>query len=106
MKKKIVKKGKVVKTKPTSGKKHMVSVSGERCFWINNGPILSNLKDLHNALRAMSDEQWKYHVRKDRNDFVVWVKAVLGDSACATKLVKCKTKLAAAKVVSKAVAEY
>lgn len=99
-------KQKSAKISKSNGKKHLVSVSGERCFWVNNGPILSNLKDLHNALREMSEEQWKHHVGKNGNDFANWVKGVLTDESCAKSLMKCKSKKGAVKIVGSTVAKY
>jgi len=93
-------------SKKSSGKKQLLTVSGDSCFWVNNGPILSNLRDLHNALQSMSDEQWKHHVRQDKNDFAEWVKVVLAEKTCSESLKKCKSKSDAAKVVSTVVKKY
>lgn len=106
MKKVAKKSGKVVTKKKTPGKKQLLSVSGDSCFWVNNGPILSNLKDLEGALKGMTEEQWKHHVDKHKNDFAAWVKGVLSEETCAKSLMKCKTKGEAVKVVTTAVKKY
>lgn len=95
-------------TKKTAKKqpKQMVQVSGDLCFWVNNGPILSSLKDLDYALKHMSDEQFKHHVAKDKNDFAVWVRGVLFEEACSKKLQKAKTKKEALLVVEETVKQY
>jgi hypothetical protein len=41
----------------------------DKCFWVNCGPILKNLRELREALAgSISDEQFAYHVARDRND--------------------------------------
>ena len=92
--------------KKTSGKKRMAVVAGSMCFWVNNGPVLSSLRDLNAALVKMSDGQFNYHVNGKKNDFAAWVKAVLKEEACARALFKAKTKRLALKAVKSAVSKY
>lgn len=94
------------KTAGKNDKKHPMVVSGSMCFWVNNGPILSSLKDLEHALETMSDNQFNHHVGKGKNDFSAWVKTVLCDSKCAVALSKVKSKKEAQTVVSKALSSY
>jgi hypothetical protein len=94
------------KTAGKNDKKQLVVVSGSMCFWVNNGPILSSLKDLEHALQAMNDNQFNHHVGKGRNDFSAWVKTVLCDAKCASALSKAKNKKEAHEVVSKALSSY
>ena len=91
--------------KKSSGKRMRV-VSGELCFWVNNGPILSSLFDLHKALLHMSEQQFAHHVGKQKNDFAAWVKGVLAEESCAKKLLSAKNKKAAAKAVESILASY
>ena len=69
----------------------IVNAQNESCFWINNGPVLKNLKDLKESLLTMSKETFSYHVNKEKNDFASWIKEALKDSALANKLAKAKT---------------
>jgi hypothetical protein len=84
----------------------MREVSGELCFWVNNGPILSSLMDLRRALKEMSEEQFRHHVAKDKNDFAVWVGGVLCDERCSKQLHKVKNKEEALVVVEEAIKAY
>jgi hypothetical protein len=72
----------------------------DKCFWVNCGPILRNLRELGDALaNGISEEQFAYHVVGDRNDFAVWVQDVLGDVACAEALRRARTRQAALRAV-------
>ncbi len=100
--KKITKKAASKKTakKSDSLKKQMRMVTGELCFWVNNGPILCSIKDLHGALLRMSDDQFRHHVNKQKNDFALWVKKALLDDAAARRLASVKDKKSAIKVAA------
>lgn len=87
-------------------KKPLVMVSGEACFWVNNGPALCSMKDLRDILRTLSDEQFLYHTAMGRNDFSAWVKDVLGDKKCATELTKAKNMKEALSAVEKHLKTY
>jgi hypothetical protein len=86
--------------------KSMPSVSGEWCFWVNNGPILSNLKDLSGALHSMSDDQFKHHVNKEKNDFAIWLRGALSERELAHKVVKSKNRQEFAKAIDHALKKY
>jgi len=66
-------------------------VSGAACFWVNNGPILCSLRDLHTALGVMTKKQFEHHAREQRNDFALWASGVFADKALAVKLRRAKT---------------
>jgi hypothetical protein len=87
-------------------KKPLLIVSGEMCFWVNNGAALSSMKDLCDALRTMSEEQFFHHAGMGRNDFSAWVFGVLGDKKCADELLKAKDKKAALSAVEKHLKAY
>ena len=98
---------KVISAKKTAGKKKLLLVvSGETCFWVNNGPLLCSMKDLFDALRTMSEWQFAYHTGMGRNDFSAWVLNVLGDKKCASDLLKAKDMKAALSVVEKHLKTY
>lgn len=79
----------------------------KQCFWVNNGPILGDLNDLHRSLREeITDEQFAYHVNSDKNDFVAWISNVLGDKKCATALKRVKKKSTAYRVVGECIKNY
>ena len=66
-------------------------VAGAACFWVNNGPILCSLRDLHTALGIMTKKQFDHHARREHNDFALWVEGVFADKALASKLRRAKT---------------
>jgi hypothetical protein len=79
----------------------LVDAPPDKCFWVNCGPTLKNLRQLREALAdGISDEQFTYHVAGDRNDFAAWVEEVLGDATCAKALRRAQTRQAALKAVA------
>jgi hypothetical protein len=73
----------------------------DKCFWVNEGPVLKNLCELRDALaQDISDEQFAHHVGGDRNDFALWVEEVLGDATCAKALRRARTRQEARKAVA------
>jgi hypothetical protein len=109
VKKKEVKKAppKTVSVKKAAGKrKPLLIVTGDSCFWVNNGPSLCSLKDLRDTLLVMSEEQYIHHAGMGRNDFSSWVKDVLGDKKCAVGLLKAKNIKDALSAVEKSLKGY
>ncbi|MDP3735205.1 MAG: hypothetical protein Q8R39_02125 [bacterium] len=69
----------------------MHEVTGAACFWVNNGPILCSLRDLHTALGVMTKKQFEHHARAQHNDFASWAEGVFADKALALRLRRAKT---------------
>ncbi len=84
----------------------IVNAKNESCFWINNGPVLKNLKDLKESLLTMSKETFSYHVNKEKNDFASWTKEALEDSTLANKLAKAKTLKSTIKAIGDRLKKY
>ena len=103
MLKKTIKK---ITVKNADKKRPFVNAYNEKCFWVCNGPVLSNLKDLLRALNYMTEVQFSHHVSKERNDFSEWVKIVLLDEECAKMLLKAGTPKKAAQVVERRLKDY
>lgn len=78
----------------------LVIAVGSTRFWVNEGPVLSHLKDLERALVSMSDAQYNYHVNKIKNDFAKWTQDILKDPKTASQLKKAKSKIEASKIVA------
>jgi hypothetical protein len=72
--------------KGKKSKRVLAKAQGSQCFWVNEGPILSDLMELARALESMSKETYAYHVHDARNDFADWVEFVLGDTELAQTL--------------------
>lgn len=93
---------KVSKTnKKNSSKKPMVQAEGMFCFWVNNGPVICNFRELHGAMKEMSDDQFMHHVTDEKNDFAAWVDEVLGEGAAAREIRRAKTRMAALMAIEK-----
>jgi len=87
--------------KTTKEPKVMAGVEAEwQAFWVQNGAILHNLRELEAALKTMSDKTFNYHVTKAKNDFSTWIAEVLGEKDIAFKLARFKTKAAFLRTLS------
>ena len=89
-----------------SGKNKLTTVSDGHCFWLHNGPALTNLKDLSGAFLKMTNDQFIYHANKTKNDFASWVEFVLLDPECGSNLRKCNNKASARACTLKALKKY
>jgi tRNA-dihydrouridine synthase len=78
----------------------IIKAEGPARFWAKDGRILSDLKDLKNALEEMAEETYSYHVNKTRNDFAKWAEEVLKNKKVATELKKAKNKIEAFKKIA------
>ncbi len=98
---------KKVATQTRSKNKSPLRVSGEQCFWVNNGPILADLNELQSALSSgsITDEQWRHHTAGGRNDFSNWIRYVFCNEALAKKVASAKTKSGAALAIRSSISK-
>ena len=80
-------------------RKYLCDAAPEKCFWVNNGPVLKNLDELANALPEINDEAFHHHVNSDKNDFSSWINDVIGDKKLANDLLSSKNRESAVKKV-------
>jgi hypothetical protein len=59
-------------------------------FRLSSGTVLKNLEELSNALKTMDSEVFEHHVNEFRNDFSNWIKASVGDSVLADRVLEVK----------------
>ena len=91
--------------KKTSGKKMSVPVakviSPDEYFWINYGPVVSDLQELAQALNDISDDQYYHHTRREDgvNDFARWIDEVFGDAHLASRVARAKSRTGARRVI-------
>ncbi len=71
----------------------------DKLFFVFGGLPCKNLNELAQALETMSDEQYVFHTVPRGNDFVRWVKEVLGQSRLAIRLEKAKNRREAAHII-------
>lgn len=81
----------VIKSRENA-EKILSDVPQEKAFWVNNGTIIKNIKELPKAIEEMSDEVFNYHVNKEKNDFIKWIDEVIQDEELARSLKKVKDK--------------
>jgi hypothetical protein len=79
--------------------KSLARVPDDRVFWSNDGRILTDMKDLKDALANMSDQNFAYHSNEGKKDFSNWVKDVLEEETLAKELEKATNREQAARVV-------
>ena len=66
--------------------KILEDVSGDKCFWVNNGPVVRNIYEFADALEHMTAASFNYHVTSQKNDFSNWIEGVLGDKELGLKI--------------------
>jgi hypothetical protein len=73
-------------------RKYLSNVRPENSFWINNGPIINNLKHLPKAVEEIDETTFVHHVNSEKNDFSSWIQDCIGDMKLAQDLRKIRTK--------------
>lgn len=68
-------------------------IKPEYYFLMIDGSAIKNLLELADALHAMSDDVFYYHVTNDRNDFGNWVRDVFCENELADELSKLHSKM-------------
>lgn len=94
------------KKRRSSKKIGLIYADDDRCFWVTNGVVISNLIDLGDELSHMAEKVFKYHVNKERNDFADWVEKVLGDRTLAKELRRSRKPSTARTVVMRRLKFY
>lgn len=89
-----------VKTAKLAAEKYPDCVP-EKSFWVNDGKVLQNLKELPSALRNMSDQTFLHHVNAAKHDFANWVEHVFGEKQLAEGARKIKHKVGLAQKVER-----
>ncbi len=77
----------------------LVSAQGDQRFWVHEGPVLCDLRDLWRSFSTMTDSQFAHHVTKEKNDFSAWVREVLRDKECARRIAGAKNQDEARRIV-------
>ncbi len=75
-----------VRMPKTIAHKYLATVQEDKIFQSHDGKILRNLEELAQGLSNMSDETYMYHMNRNKNDFAIWVREVIGDQELATDL--------------------
>ena len=74
-------------------------VKPEYVFYLCDGRVLKNLKELKSVLTSMDDGIYYYHVNQEKNDFANWIHDVMKDFTLARQLRSCCSKVEALKAI-------
>ncbi len=80
-------------------KKNFVIAEPYCRFWVCNGAILKDIKEMAGELKTIDEKSFKHHVSKTKNDFVAWVNDVMRDPELAKKISRTKTRASMLKAV-------
>ncbi len=80
--------------------KFLAKVPEEHVFWCHDGKVLTNMKELGDALSVMTDETYSHHWNAERKDFSNWVRDVIGDTELAKDLAEAASQSIAASQVT------
>ena len=67
-------------------KKLLAKVPTEYVFWCHDGSIFTDLFDLIEGLKQMSDETFAYHSNLEKHDFSNWIRDIMEDGELADAL--------------------
>ncbi|MBI4267398.1 MAG: hypothetical protein HY662_01270 [Chloroflexi bacterium] len=72
--------------------KLIAHVPEEYVFRCNNGDVYSDMEELAEGLRSMTDEVFAYHANDTKNDFVNWVRDIIRDEELAINLAEATSR--------------
>lgn len=70
----------------------LIEIDPSKYFYLQNGDVLRDLKDLKYSFDNISEETFRFHVNEAKNDFANWVLYVFEEKELAEKLANCMTK--------------
>ena len=79
-------------TKKTHAPKILKDAPEEKRFFLCNGQIIKNIKELEDKLEHIEDEVFNHHVIENRNDFANWIRDVFKEVKLAEEISKLKNK--------------
>ncbi len=74
-------------------------------FWLCTNENLRGLADVSEALQKATDDVFRYHVNRDKNDFEVWIRDVVKDKDLAREIARVKTRETLIRKISERVEE-
>lgn len=70
----------------------LAKVPFQYSFWLCTNENLRSIEDVSKALEKASDDVFRYHVNRDKNDFEVWIRDIVKDKDLAREIARVKTK--------------
>jgi hypothetical protein len=92
MAKKVKLQEKAKKPDKKPAKKLLAKVPVEYVFWCHDGSIFTDLYELAEGLKAMSEETFLYHSNLEKHDFSNWIRDIIGDEQLADDLARAADK--------------
>jgi|SRR3989339_1244354 len=86
-------------------KKILAKVPLDVSFWLCTNHYLRSLKELSSTLENISDDTFRYHVNRDKNDFEAWIRQIVKDKELSREISRIKTKETLVRKVSERVEE-
>lgn len=83
--------------------KILAEVPPQYSFWVCDGKVLKSIEQLHSALQQMTEDAYRFHANKEKNDFANWINDIIKDTKTAQKLRRAKSKYEAVKEIEKAI---
>jgi len=80
---------------------YLGKVPEDKAFWCHDGAVLRDMRELKEALAAMSDQTYAYHSNAIKNDFSHWVRDIIGDDKLANDMESAASREEAVKIVEK-----
>ena len=81
---------KIRKVEKAQQKQVVKDVPAENYFYMCNGKVLRNLKELRDELNSMDEGSFRYHVNEQKNDFANWINDIMKDEELANEMKSCK----------------
>lgn len=75
-------------------------VEPEFYFWICDGRVIKDVKDLTQAMRNMREDVFNFHVTEYKNEFSDWIRSIVKDEKLADEISRAKTSEEAYAVLS------
>ena len=79
--------------------KFLAPVPEANAFWCNDGKLFRDIRELSEALGAMSDQTFAYHSNDVKKDFSNWIRDVVGDEKLAQTLESIRDREQANRIV-------
>jgi hypothetical protein len=86
-------------------KRYLSKVPERVSFWLCTGAQLRSLKELSKVLQEISDDVFRYHVNRDKNDFENWIRDVIHHKELAREISRIKTKETLSRKIDEGVEE-
>ena len=84
----------------------LTEAQGNERFFIHNGPVVKDMLELKKAFENMTQDQYNFHVTKEKNDFALWVEYILHDKQCARAIKKARTIKTSIRAVDQSLQKY